>query len=122
MSPSAHEFNSNTLFCDPTLFNSGPVSRYCDLTKHRSVQTSGRQIYITGSGHDMTEGDDGFSLDERTRLAALRSYEILDTPAEAVFTEFARLAASITGAPTALISLIDGRRQWFKAKVGLAAR
>jgi EAL domain-containing protein (putative c-di-GMP-specific phosphodiesterase class I) len=58
---------------------------------------------------------------ERTRLLALKSYDILDTPAEEVFDEFARLAASIVGVPVALVSLVDGNRQWFKAKVGLEA-
>ena len=58
---------------------------------------------------------------ERARLLALHSYDILDTPEEDVFDEFARLAASIIGTPVALVSLVDGNRQWFKAKVGLTA-
>jgi EAL domain-containing protein (putative c-di-GMP-specific phosphodiesterase class I) len=58
---------------------------------------------------------------ERERLEALHSYDVLDTPSEAVFDECARLAASIGGTPTALVSLVDGNRQWFKAKVGLDA-
>src|ERR1035438_564124 len=57
---------------------------------------------------------------ERSRLLTLKSYDILDTPSEEVFDEFARLAASIVGTPIALVSLVDGNRQWFKAKVGLA--
>jgi EAL domain-containing protein (putative c-di-GMP-specific phosphodiesterase class I) len=56
---------------------------------------------------------------EEARIAALESYGILDTPEEQVFDEFARLAASICGTPIALISFVDGHRQWFKARTGL---
>ena len=48
-------------------------------------------------------------------------YAILDTDPEAPFDDLVRLAANICQAPIALISLIDPRRQWFKAKVGMAA-
>lgn len=58
-------------------------------------------------------------LTEARRLEALRSYEILDTPEEKIFTDLARVAAAIVGTPVALVSLVDGERQWFKAKVGL---
>ncbi len=57
--------------------------------------------------------------DDPARLAALRRYEILDTPAEAEFDDFTRLASHICGAPIALISLVDSNRQWFKSEVGL---
>jgi GAF domain-containing protein len=59
---------------------------------------------------------------ERTRLAALHSYEILDTPTEAEFDDFTHLAAHICQAPIAVINLIDANRQWFKAEVGLGVR
>lgn len=56
---------------------------------------------------------------EAERLAALRSYDVLDTPAEAAFDGLVRLAALICQTPIALISLIDEERQWFKAAIGL---
>jgi formate hydrogenlyase transcriptional activator len=49
----------------------------------------------------------------------IREYGILDTPAEASFDELARVAAQIFGAPLSLITLADGDRLWFKARVGV---
>jgi PAS domain S-box-containing protein len=58
---------------------------------------------------------------EEARIAALESYEILDTPPEAAFDDLVRLASEICGTPIALLSLVDRERQWFKAAVGLDA-
>jgi EAL domain-containing protein (putative c-di-GMP-specific phosphodiesterase class I) len=71
---------------------------------------------ITKQETDVTTGA---NVRESQRLQTLQSFGILDTPAEQVFDEFAKLAASIIGTPTALVSLVDGTRQWFKARVGL---
>lgn len=59
--------------------------------------------------------------DEEARLEELRKYAVLDTAPEAAFDDIVRLAAAICHTPTALISLIDESRQWFKARVGLDA-
>lgn len=58
---------------------------------------------------------------EEKRLTALRRYDALDTAPEAAFDDLAFIAAETTGVPTALVSLIDENRQWFKAKVGFEA-
>ncbi|MBN9319026.1 MAG: GAF domain-containing protein [Caulobacterales bacterium] len=55
------------------------------------------------------------------RLALLHAYGVLDTPAESEFDDIAEVAAALCGTPTALINLIDTDRQWFKARVGMAA-
>ncbi len=52
------------------------------------------------------------------RLAALESYDILDTPAEEGFDEIVRLAGLVCETPVALVSLVSGDRQWFKARIG----
>jgi len=58
-------------------------------------------------------------LNEARRLEALRQYQILDTLPDADFDDLTRLAALICKTPIALISLVDGSRQWFKSQVGL---
>ncbi|MCW2237725.1 ATP-binding protein [Azospirillum canadense] len=58
-------------------------------------------------------------LDELARLDSLKSYGVLDTPAEEVFDRITRLTARHFDAPIALVSLVDETRQWFKARFGL---
>ncbi|PZP54598.1 MAG: hypothetical protein DI586_09415 [Micavibrio aeruginosavorus] len=55
---------------------------------------------------------------EDDRLAALRRYQILDTPSEQDFDDLVQLAAQFCNAPVSLISLVDQGRQWFKAVYG----
>jgi len=57
---------------------------------------------------------------EKKRLEVLWQYEVLDTIPEKVFDDLADLAATICGAPIALITLVDESRQWFKSKVGVS--
>ncbi|HET6229389.1 MAG TPA: PAS domain S-box protein, partial [Longimicrobiaceae bacterium] len=56
---------------------------------------------------------------EQERLAALRGYGVLDTPPEPEFDSLTRLASQICGTPMALLTLVDGERQWFKSRVGI---
>ena len=56
---------------------------------------------------------------EAARLETLRQYQVLDTDSEETFDDLTRLAAYVCQTPTALISLVDANRQWFKARVGI---
>src|ERR1700751_3886131 len=56
---------------------------------------------------------------EPAPLESLPRYAILDTQPEQEFDDLSRLAALICGTPIALVSLVDGNRQWFKSKVGI---
>jgi diguanylate cyclase (GGDEF)-like protein/PAS domain S-box-containing protein len=60
-------------------------------------------------------------MTERARQTALESLRILDSDPEPFFDALTRAAHAMTGMPVAMISLIDGDRQWFKAQVGLEA-
>lgn len=64
----------------------------------------------------------GLPKDEEARLRALKSLDILDTPAEERFDRLTRLAKRMFDVPIALVSLVDGNRQWFKSSMGLDVR
>jgi len=56
---------------------------------------------------------------EAKRIAALNSYNVMDTLPEKEYDAITRLASYICQAPIALITLLDDERQWFKSSVGL---
>ena len=56
---------------------------------------------------------------EDARLSALRSMKLLDTPPEDYLDRIAKISAQMFGVPIVLISLVDEKRQWFKARHGL---
>jgi diguanylate cyclase (GGDEF)-like protein/PAS domain S-box-containing protein len=59
------------------------------------------------------------STDEGRRLERLLSLGVLDTEAEPLFDALTKAASLLTGAPIALMTLVDDQRQWFKSNVGL---
>ncbi|MCV2367080.1 EAL domain-containing protein [Roseateles oligotrophus] len=56
---------------------------------------------------------------ELDRLSALQALQVLDSPPEPEFDALVQAAALACAAPIARIALVDERRAWFKAGVGL---
>jgi GAF domain-containing protein len=57
--------------------------------------------------------------DESERLAALRRFDVLDTPRDGAFDRITRLASEMLEMPISIVSLVDYDRIWFKSKYGL---
>ncbi len=58
------------------------------------------------------------SSEDRARLTALTSLDILGTPRERDFDDIVAYVARLCDVPIALISLVGADRQWFKASCG----
>ena len=58
-------------------------------------------------------------VNEADRLAAVRRYDILDTPPDGAFDRITRMAAGLFDVPIAIVSIVDEDRIWFKSHHGL---
>ena len=56
---------------------------------------------------------------EPERMAAVRRYDILDTPPDGAFDRITALAARRFGVPISIISIVDEDRIWFKSRHGV---
>ena len=59
------------------------------------------------------------ATNEEQRLAAVRRYNILDTPADDAFDRITHLACRLVQVPVALVSIVDADREWFKSRRGV---
>ena len=59
-------------------------------------------------------------IENEARLEALRRTSLLDSPPEEAFDRLTRLATTVLRVPVALVSLVDGNRQFFKSQSGLS--
>lgn len=68
-------------------------------------------------------GDESFPMaaNEANRLAHLAQSGLVGSPNNATLDRIARIAATVTHSPIALVSVLTARRQWYKARVGLTA-
>lgn len=56
---------------------------------------------------------------EGARLAAVRRYQILDTPPDGAFDRVTQLAARLFEVPISIVSIVDEDRIWFKSRHGV---
>jgi hypothetical protein len=56
---------------------------------------------------------------ESQRMAAVRRYDILDTPPDGAFDRITAIAARRFDVPISIISIVDHDRIWFKSHHGL---
>ncbi|MEZ0604320.1 PAS domain S-box protein [Paraburkholderia sp. IW21] len=61
------------------------------------------------------------AAEEALRIETLKSLCVLDTPQDEELDRITRIACRLFDVPTALVSLVDRDRQWFKSRVGLEA-
>lgn len=57
--------------------------------------------------------------DEAARVAAVRSYNIIDTPPEPDYDEIAEMAARVTACRGGLINILDDKSLWSKSRCGV---
>jgi two-component sensor histidine kinase len=57
---------------------------------------------------------------EPSRMAAVRRYDVLDTPPDGMFDSVTALAARRFKVPISIISIVDNDRIWFKSHHGLS--
>ena len=57
--------------------------------------------------------------DESRRLAAVRRYQVLDTPPDGAFERITSLAARLFDVPISIVSIVDEDRIWFKSHHGV---
>jgi two-component sensor histidine kinase len=58
---------------------------------------------------------------EHARLAAVRRYDVLDTPPDGAFDRITAIAARLLKMPVAIVSVVDTDRIWFKSHHGVEA-
>ncbi len=59
------------------------------------------------------------ALQSESRLQALASVQLIDTPVEESFDRLTQLASKLMRAPVSLVSLVEPQRQFIKSQVGL---
>src|SRR6476661_3035250 len=70
-------------------------------------------------GASIMETHSPSNIANTTRIATLRATGLLDSPREESYDRLTRVAAATLHAPMALMTLVDGEREFHKSSVGL---
>ena len=73
------------------------------------------------TGNRVTSMEQRALSEDAERLAAVRRYDILDTPPDGAFDRVTRLAARHFKVPICIVSIVDHDRIWFKSHHGVNA-
>ncbi|MGH6850080.1 MAG: PAS domain S-box protein [Methylocella sp.] len=85
-------------------------------------------VRLLGRGHSLPAGahagtalrDGVIPANEPERLAAVRRYDILDTPPDGACDRITAIAARLFNVPISIISVVDHDRIWFKSRHGVS--
>jgi len=64
----------------------------------------------------------GGAADDEARIAAVRRYDVLDTPPDRAFDAITAIAARLLDVPVAVVSIVDENRIWLKSRHGIDLR
>lgn len=67
----------------------------------------------------MEAASDLIPANEEQRMAAVRRYDVLDTPPDGAFDRVTKLAARHFNVPVSIVSIVDTDRIWFKSHHGM---
>jgi hypothetical protein len=81
----------------------------------REAVTGFREVIVRHLGGERPQAPDP----EAARLAAVRDYNLLDTPPDAEFDRITALAARVFGVPIAVITVVGEDRVWLKSRHGV---
>lgn len=94
-------------------------SRSSDRLRPRILPDSPIELGGSRDAPRLTEASVETHVRDRDRLLALRRSWLLDSRQEEAFDRLTRRACLVIGVPVALVSLVDGDRQFFKSAQGL---
>ena len=101
-----------------------PIAKRCGVSQHACLYEHPDTITLPPQRDNAAPASSPHNAEderiEQQRLTLLAELGVLDTAPEPGFDALTQAAAALTDCPIALVSLVDGDRQWFKSRRGIA--